>query len=175
MNTIIKKICKGITPLILLTLLVIPTAQAAHEFEITVDSTTAEPITSEAALAEVGEEITIRIEVKNVGTSTDEYTVSAIESEEWGLQIENQTLTIPPNESKYAGIKTTVPENTNTGIQNDITITATNSTETTKETEFKIGVLGGFETNEKYIATGMGVFIIAVIIVLARWKGPLAG
>jgi len=123
---------------------------------------------------------TFEVTVKNIGNVTDNYTLKAAESASTGQSwkptlSENFIEGVAPGENRTTTLTMTVPMNIEQGDWSTVTVTATSQTDDLTRDVSKCTAKTPMETNWGYFYTGIGVVVVAGVIVVMLWKGPLAG
>jgi len=128
----------------------------------------------QAPLIHAGETGTFEIRVANLSDNVDRYMIEVSDDAGWNLELQENLLEgVGPGENRTVTLKVTVPGDTKIGFQDNITVSVINSTDIRENIACKIGVLRGDVTDWSYVATGVGVVIAAIILVLVLWKGGL--
>jgi hypothetical protein len=71
-----------------------------------------------------GENVIFEVVVRNTGGTTDNYLLDNVDNSGWILELENSMLEVPAGENRTTMLIVTVPENTEPGTEDNITITA---------------------------------------------------
>jgi uncharacterized membrane protein len=167
----------GFLASVLLTLQLSPTAQASS-YEVSVSGKVEEPLWGASdrvsVLAVAGKTCSVEITVTNEGDISDSYTLEVNDIAGWNLELqENQWTNVGPGESRMTTLSVIVPGDAEIGSQDNVFIKAIGSAGAEDSFLCMIGVLRGDVTNWGYVATGIGVVIAAIAIVLVLWKGGI--
>lgn len=126
------------------------------------------------SLVNAGETQSFEITVTNEGDDIDSYTLEVIDDAGWDLELqENRREDVGPGEQWTTILNITVPKGTEIGFQENITVIVLSDAGIEENVICKIGVLRGDITNWGYVATGAGVVITVIVIVLVLWKGGI--
>ena len=121
-----------------------------------------------------GESGSFEIVVKNEGGSVESYTLGVFDNSGWHLELqENKLEGVPPGERRITILEVTVPEDAEIGFEDIITVTVLSSGGVSENEICRVGVLRGDVIDWGYVTTGVGVIVVAFIIVLVLWKGGI--
>jgi len=128
-----------------------------------------------------GEIATFEIVVKNIGEYVDNYRLKATESASTGQSWEptfgeNFFEDVAPGENRTTTLTMTVPrEGIEQGDYSVVTVKVTSQTDDSTYDFSSCTAKTPMETNWNYFYTGIGIVVVAGVIVVVLWKGPLAG
>jgi uncharacterized membrane protein len=128
-----------------------------------------------------GEIATFEVTVQNIGKVIDNYRLKAKESQSTGQSWkptfgENFFEGVAPGENRTTTLTMTVPrEGIEQGDYSVVTVTVTSQTDSNIYDVSHCTAKTPMETNWNYFYTGIGIVVVAGVIVVVLWKGPLAG
>jgi len=127
-----------------------------------------------------GEIATFEVTVKNTGNVIDNYRLKATESfstgQSWKPTFgENFFWDVAPGENRMTTLTVTIPSGIEQGDWSVVTVTVTSQTDDSTRDVLNCVAKTPMETNWNYFYTGIGIVVVAGVIVVVLWKGPLAG
>lgn len=123
---------------------------------------------------------TFMITVANTGEYVDNYRLKAAESastsQSWKPTFGENSFVVAPGENRTTTLTMKVPmENLEQGDWSTVTVTVTSQTDDSTRAVLECTAVTPMETNWNYFYTGIGIVVVAGVIVVMLWKGPLAG
>ena len=128
-----------------------------------------------------GEIATFEITVKNIGNIIDNYrlkvtTESFSTGQSWKPTFgENFFEDVAPSENRTTTLTMTIPSGIEQGDWSVVTVRVTSQTDDSTYDFSNCIAKTPMETNWNYFYTGIGIIVVAGVIVVVLWKGPLAG
>jgi uncharacterized membrane protein len=123
---------------------------------------------------------TFEIIVKNIGNTIDNYRLKATESastgQSWKPTLgENFFEDVAPGENRTTTLTVTIPSGIEQGDWSTVYVKVTSQTDNSIYDFPSCTAKTPMETNWNYFYTGIGIIVVAGVIVVVIWKGPLAG